>query len=177
MIRKATQTDIDKIVEIYQKIFDDEEAGRNTTGWIRGIYPSRETAEQALSRGDLFVLEDEDDGEVCAAGIVNQAQVDVYAKAAWKNQVPDEKVMVLHTLVVNPDKKGKGYGKQFIAFYEDFALKNGCPELRIDTNERNSAARKFYAKLNFKEIAVIPTVFNGIPDVNLVCLEKVLQKN
>ena len=31
-----------------------------------------------------------------------------------------------------------------------------------------------YKKLGYREIAVVPTVFNGIPDVNLVLLEKYL---
>ena len=46
--------------------------------------------------------------------------------------------------------------------------------LRMDTNERNLVARKMYKKFDFEEIDVVPTVFNGIPDVNLVLLEKYL---
>ena len=44
----------------------------------------------------------------------------------------------------------------------------------MDTNERNLVARKMYKKLNYEEIDMVPTVFNGIPDVNLVLLEKYL---
>ena len=47
-------------------------------------------------------------------------------------------------------------------------------ELRIDTNARNVAARAMYKKLGYKEIGIVPTVFNGIPDVQLVLLEKYL---
>ena len=46
--------------------------------------------------------------------------------------------------------------------------------LRMDTNVINTAARRFYAKLGFYESGVIGCVFNGIPDVKLVCLEKKL---
>ena len=45
-------------------------------------------------------------------------------------------------------------------------------ELRLDTNERNDRAREMYRKLGYKEIGIVPTVFNGIPNVNLVLLEK-----
>ena len=48
----------------------------------------------------------------------------------------------------------------------------GCRELRIDTNARNAAARAMYAGLGYREIAVVPTTFNGIPGVDLVLLEK-----
>ena len=44
----------------------------------------------------------------------------------------------------------------------------------MDTNERNHVARNMYEKLNYEEIDIVPTVFNGIPDVNLVLLEKYL---
>ena len=59
-------------------------------------------------------------------------------------------------------------------FYEDYALSHGCRYLRMDTNERNSRARAMYVKLGYKEIGIVPTVFNGIPGVGLVLLEKAL---
>lgn len=38
-------------------------------------------------------------------------------------------VMVLHTLVVDPDKKRRGYGRAFLDFYENYARENGCAVL------------------------------------------------
>mgnify|MGYP000222635575 FL=1 len=62
--------------------------------------------------------------------------------------------------------------KKLVKFYEDYALSHGCPELRMDTNARNAVARGLYKKLGYKEIGIVPTEFNGIPDVQLVLLEK-----
>ena len=42
--RKATASDIDDVTAIYDAILTEEEAGRTTTGWRRGIYPVRSTA-------------------------------------------------------------------------------------------------------------------------------------
>lgn len=75
--RKAAASDIDAVTAIYDAIHTEEEAGRAATGWKRGIYPVRATAEAALTRGDLFVAEA--DGRVAAAAVLNQIQVDVYA--------------------------------------------------------------------------------------------------
>ena len=55
---------------------------------------------------------------------------------------------------------------------EDYARLNACTELRMDTNARNLAARNLYAKLGYREIGIVSTVFNGIPGVQLVLLEK-----
>lgn len=41
-------------------------------------------------------------------------------------------------------------------------------------NARNTVARSFYRKLGYREIAVVPVTFNGIPGVDLVLLEKYL---
>ena len=173
MIRKAGIRDLDDVDSLYQEIHDAEAAGLITTGWLREIYPIRATAEAAQARGDLFVLEE--DGQILGSGIINQLQVDVYDGAPWKYQAPDDQVCVLHTLVISPAIRGKGYGRAFIRFYEEYAQQHGCTELRIDTNERNLAARAIYSKYGYQEIDIVPTVFNGIPGVNLVLLEKQIQ--
>lgn len=171
-IRKATEHDIDSIAMIYEAIHDEEEKGLAVIGWIRNVYPTRKTAEDGVKRGDLFVLEDE--GAVVAAAVINQIQVAEYRYAEWKHPADDAEVMVLHTLVVDPHRKGRGYGKAFVAFYENHAKEHHCVALRMDTNARNAGARNLYHKLGYKEIGIVSCVFNGIPDVQLVCLEKYL---
>ena len=169
--RKAASVDIPFIAEIYEEIHTEEEAGRVTIGWERGVYPTKATAEAALERDDLFVGVD-DNGNIFGAAIINQQQVDVYEGAAWIYPAKDEEVMVLHTLVISPRYAGKGYGEAFAKFYEDYARDNNCPVLRIDTNERNTRARSMYAKLGYRESDMVPCQFNGIDGVHLVLLEK-----
>ncbi len=171
-IRKALESDIDSIEAIYERIHDVEEQGLSTVGWIRGVYPTRSTAEEALARGDLFVMVDND--KVVAVAVINQIQVSEYANATWKHDATNEEVMVLHGLAVDPLEKGRGLGRAFVAFYEDYAKQNGCSALRMDTNVKNSRARKLYQSLGYEEVGVVLCVFNGILDVELVCLEKYL---
>lgn len=173
MIRKATHEDIPAIAAIYDEIHSREAAGEVTTGWLRDVYPVRSTAEAALERGDMFVQEDEE-GRIIGTGIINQIQVDVYADGHWQYPAEDHEVMVLHTLIIAGHVKGSGYGSEFLHFYESYAMDNGCKYLRLDTNARNIAARSFYKKHGYTEIGIVPTVFNGIPGVDLVLLEKKL---
>ena len=202
-IRTAEFSDLDAVSRIYNDIHTAEEAGICTIGWLRDVYPTRKTAEDAISRQDLFVLEEDESGSalddeisngvfegssdgipdktsdrisgrIVGAAIINQIQVDVYADAPW--EFDTDQVCVLHTLVISPEAAGKGYGTAFVSYYENMALEHGLPELRIDTNARNTAARKMYHKLGYKEIAVVPVTFNGIPGVDLVLLEKNLDR-
>ena len=172
MIRKAVRNDLEAVIRLYDEIHDAEESGLITTGWKRGIYPSGDSALAALERDDMFVLEE--NGHILGCGIINGIQVDVYAGAPWRHNVPDSQVCVLHTLVISPAARGQGCGRAFLAFYEAYAAEHGCPELRIDTNERNAAARAMYHKHGYREIGIVPTVFNGIRGVSLVLLEKYL---
>lgn len=174
MIRKATMGDIDNIEAIYNRIHDEEEAGRMTIGWNRKIYPVRQTAIDAVNRDDLFVQEIDD--KIVAAAIINQVQVPEYAECEWEYNAAEEEeeIMVLHTLVVDPQVNGRGYGKAFVKYYEEYAVEHGCNYLRMDTNVKNANARQLYAKLGYKEPGIVSCVFNGIPDVKLVCLEKKL---
>lgn len=170
--RRATMRDLDRIAEIYAEIHDAEEAGRTTIGWVRAIYPTRATAETAIKAGIMYV--EEADGRIVAAAKIDQQQVPEYADAAWTQDAPEDKVLVLHALVVSPAESGRGYGSAFVRFYEDCARERGCPYLRMDTNEKNRAARALYHKLGYAEIGIVSCVFNGIPGVRLVCLEKTL---
>ena len=172
MFRKATAADIDRIAQIYEEIHTEEEAGRATIGWIRGVYPVRKTAEIAVEKGEMFV--EEADGVIVAAAKINQVQEECYSGGNWVYPAAAEEVLVLHTLVVSPEVKGGGYGTAFVAFYEDLARNMGCKYLRMDTNAKNTAARRLYQKLGYRESGIVPTVFNGIPGVNLVLLEKKL---
>ena len=168
--RKATLEDLDCISGIYDRIHDGIENGQLVIGWKRDIYPTRETARAAIIAGDMFV--ELDNGVIVASGRINQEQVDVYSDVTWDYPAPDDKVMVLHTLTVDPVSMRKGYGSAFVAFYEDYASEHGCPYLRMDTNGMNTVARKLYNTLGYKEVGIVPCVFNGIPGVPLVMLEK-----
>ena len=172
MIRLAIHDDVDGIVAIYDAIHTLEEAGAASIGWNRAIYPTAATARDALARGDMYV--DEQDGHIVAAAIINRIQPDGYDRAAWTLDVPPSKVLVLHTLVVDPARAHRGHGRAFVAFYEQMARELGCLALRMDTNARNTRARALYASLGYTEVDIVPTTFNGIPGVQLVCLEKVL---
>ena len=163
MIREASPVDLDAIARI----------GKVKLGWKSGLYPVRATAEEAIRRRDMFVFEE--DGQILAAAIINKTQVDVYKGANWSFEADDDEVCVLHTLVVEPSCSGHGVGSRFVEFYEKYALSRHCTVLRIDTNAINSAARRLYAKLGYREADIVPCVFNGIPNVNLVLLEKKLK--
>ena len=168
-IRRAVPADEDAVTQLYEEVFDAQDRSALFVGWVRGIYPTRDTVRTGIAAHDFFVLET--DGIIAAAGRINRTQMPEYAHIDWQYTAPDEKVCVLHTLAVRPCCGGRSLGPEFIAFYHRYAAECGSPYLRIDTNEKNTRARAMYNKLGYREAGMIPTVFNGIPDINLICLE------
>ncbi|UKI35645.1 MAG: hypothetical protein L6V93_16250 [Clostridiales bacterium] len=74
-------------------------------------------------------------------------------------------------LLLTRPRRGKGCGAAFVKFYEEVALDNGCPFLRMDTNEKKTKTRAdFTQKLGYDEVGIVPCNFNGIEGVGLVCL-------
>lgn len=172
IIRKASAADLPAVAAIYEAIHDCEASGLCTTGWMRGVYPTLATVQAAFDRNDLFVIEAEE--RLLACAVINQQQMDAYAGAPFMYPADPNEVMVLHTLAVDPAFARKGYGKAFVKFYERFAQEQGCSVLRMDTNARNASARRLYNRLGYREAAIVPCVFNNIPGVELVLLEKKL---
>lgn len=172
MIRKAEVEDIPGITQIYSDILNLEVMRKGHTGWVKGIYPSEKTALGSIKMEEMYVMEE--NGEIVASARLNQKQIGSYSMAKWEYDAPADEVMLIHTLTVSPSKTGQGYGSAFIKFYEDFAREHGCRYLRMDTNEINKPARALYKKLGYKEVGIVPCNFNGIKDVRLVCLEKLL---
>lgn len=79
--RKATRYDISAAAKIYDRIIDEQEQGKITVDWVRGVYPTEKDAESAFERGELFVCEY--NGEIVASAVINQKQSDAYSKADW----------------------------------------------------------------------------------------------
>ena len=98
MVRKATEADIPAVTAIYDALLDREEQGLLSTGWTRGVYPTEQTARDALRAGTLYVMERE--GRVTAAAKIDQSQMEQYSRCRWQHDAPPEQVLVLHTLVV-----------------------------------------------------------------------------
>jgi len=174
MIRKATKEDIKRVTEIYEDVHTMEELGDIVIGWQRDVYPTRWTAEDAVVREDLYVLESPD-GEIVASAIINNKQVDgVYDRGDWKYEADDNEVLVLHTLTVSPNHMRKGYAGEFLRYYEAMATIGNCKALRLDTGSRNRLARRMYESYGYREAGIIQCEFNGLEGVNLVLLEKKL---
>ena len=172
-IRKAVIEDVDAVTDIYNKIHILEEAGLVSIGWDSKVYPIRATAEKALLNETLFVMTIND--VVVASAIINQEQPLAYSSMAWRFPAPDDKVGVLHTLVVDPDFGKRGLGKAFVSFFENYCKEQDYAVVRLDTQLKNTGPFNMYLNLGYKLAGICDTPFQNLPyNVELAMFEKKL---
>lgn len=174
MIRKAhTIDDVESVSDIYDLIHTQEEYGAVSIGWKRGIYPILQTALQALDNDTLFVMCINE--RVVASAIINQHQPEGYSTADWHYAADENKVGVLHTLVVHPDFSRQGLGKEFVAFFESYCRDLGYDVVRLDTQVKNKRPFNLYPKLGYRLANIKEVRFQGLPEtVELAMFEKKL---
>lgn len=170
-IRKATFNDIDSVAGIYKKTHNLEEVGKVSIGWNSKIYPIRETALNALKADTLYVMVI--NAEVIASAIINQEQPSAYSSMGWSFPAPDDKVGVLHTLVVDPDFGKRGLGKAFVSFFENYCKEQDYAVVRLDTQVKNTGSFNMYLNLGYRLAGICNTPFQNLPyNVELAIFEK-----
>lgn len=172
IIRKAqTIEDVESVSKIYDKIHKQEEDGIFSIGWKRNIYPVKETAQRALEIETLFIMSIGD--KVVASAIIDQHQPEGYSNVEWQYVVSENKVGVLHTLVVHPDFSRQGIGKEFVAFFESYCKELGYEVVRLDTQVKNIRPYNLYPKLGYRLAGIKDVPFQNLSEkVELAMFEK-----
>lgn len=159
ILREAVASDLDDIEKGYQEHFAHERKYGAYTVFQEGIYPTRKVAETALQNRALYVCEE--NGAVLGSIILDRQQPDEYKKIDWKTKAPDEKVSVIHLLMVRPSAVGKGAGTSLVNYVIDIARKRSCIAVRLDTGGQNIPAASLYKKLGFRLAATAAMKVGG----------------
>ena len=145
--RQAIVSDLDSIEAGYIEHFAHEKKYGAYTIFQEGVYPTREVAETALQIRALYVYEE--NGVVLGSVILDGQQPEEYKKIEWPSNSPNEKVMVIHLLMVRPSAAGKGIGSLIVNYAVDMAKQLAYAAVRLDTGEQNVPAASLYKKLGF----------------------------
>lgn len=159
MIRLAELTDLDGVEEGYMEHFAHEREHGAYTVFREGVYPTRKDAEKALREGALFVYEE--NGVVLGSVILDSSQPEEYRKVDWPSRLEDDRVKVIHLLMVRPGAAGKGIGSALINYASELAGQQSCAVIRLDTGAQNIPAAALYQKLGFQLAATASMKVGG----------------
>jgi len=149
MIRKATYTDIEKILTltnacakymISNKIFQWNE-----------YYPNKFAFENDIKRNELYILEKRSEFIACIA--ISTFMDKEYNSVKWLTK--NKNNIYIHRLAVHPKHQGEGFAQQLMDFAEGFAMKNNYTSIRLDTFSQNKRNQKFYELRNYKRLGNI----------------------
>lgn len=176
MLRQAVAADLDHIEEGYQEHFLHEREHGAFTVFQEGVYPTIEDAKRALLAGALFVCEE---SNILAGSIIaDTRQPDEYGKIDWPSRAADEKVMVIHLVLVRPGMAGKGIGSSLVNYALETAKQRSCEAVRLDTGSQNTPAVSLYRKLGFELAGTASMKVGGlIAHAGHLFFEKTLCRN
>jgi GNAT superfamily N-acetyltransferase len=100
-----------------------------------------------INEGELLLLRD--GAAICGGCIVGRAPYE-----AWEGH--PEPAVYLHKLAVSRAASGAGFGRQIVAFAEQWARGADRSLLRLDCWDGSDALRSFYRGLEFRELERAP---------------------
>ena len=144
----ATQNDFDAIIAFYGDVTVRTPDMTVYARWSKGKHPTEEGISAYINEGSMYIYRER--GVIVGAMAVTMYQGEDYHAIDWSQQVPDEKVAVIHILAVSPDAQGKGFGSEMIREAIRLAQNNGMQAIRLDALASNTPAHKIYERLGFE---------------------------
>lgn len=144
MIQKATLSQLPRIMEIYGQARTFMAKTGNPDQWGTA-YPTEEMIRQDILNGKSYVNLEGDHIRAVFYFAVEEDPTYGYIEGAWCNDRP---YGVIHRIAVG--QNGKGVAAECFRFaYEQ------CPNLRIDTHEKNIPMQRCLAKNGFQRCGII----------------------
>ncbi|GGG37688.1 GNAT family N-acetyltransferase [Bizionia arctica] len=166
MIRKATNKDIDTILEITQAcgLFLTD---MGVFQWNES-YPNKNIFEKDVLRNELYVLEYQ--SNIIGCMVLSTLMDEEYLPVKWLTK--NKNNLYIHRLAIHPNQQRKGFAKKLMDFAEAFAMKNSFKSVRLDTFSENINNQKFYELRRYKRLGEI--YFPNQSKSSFYCYELVL---
>ncbi|RZW57932.1 MAG: GNAT family N-acetyltransferase [Flavobacteriaceae bacterium] len=149
MIRKATASDIDSIVEI-SKACAQHMIDNKIFQW-NADYPNKHAFEEDLNQDQLYVTATSDSVMGCV--VISEIMDEEYKAIDWLT--PSGNQFYIHRLAVHPDLQGQGLAQELMAFAENLGRKENMDSIRLDTFSKNERNQKFYEQRGYKRLGNI----------------------
>ncbi len=141
-IRKATENDLDEIMEIISEVQDEMKKDNNPQWNKEDDYPNRNKFLSDINNNALYVYEDKIIKGFMAITI-DQGDYNDLLKTSNK------KAYVLHRLAIKKEYRNEGIASKLFQFAESLAKENNIELLKGDTEKSNIKMNKLFNKLGF----------------------------
>ena len=139
ILREAIAADAQAIARLYQTLVPRD----------RNMHVTPERIGQIASDANNFLFVLEEEGAVQATAFLTLCMDPMYGALPYA---------VLENVVVDPDRRGNGYGRFIVENIEAFCWRHGCTKIMLFSSTFRSAAHLFFSRLKFahdKKIAFV----------------------
>mgnify|MGYP003251072982 CR=1 FL=1 len=172
-VRLAGPEHLDAVAQLYDALTDYLESHVNYPGWGKDIYPTRETAEEGLQSGALYVCMVA--GAVAGTCILDGIQPERYANVSWQAGNRPDEVLVVHTLAVYPAYFRRGISETLLQFTDQYARQNGKTSIRLDVLPSNTPGVSLYRKNGYQLAGELCLQRGPWDQAPFYCFEKIIR--
>ena len=142
-IRLAKIEDLPQILTLLELCIRhmDEKGIQQWPDW----YPNEDIIRSDITKNELFVAEDE--GKICGIVTLSPEIPEEYNSINWK--INAKSINSIHRLALHPTFKSSGIAQKLMAYAEQIAKENNYDCIRLDTYSLNTAANRFYSKIEY----------------------------
>lgn len=162
IIEKGTTKDIDELEKLYDDLNEYLESNINYPGWIKGIYPIRQTAINGIAKNNLFILRI--DNEIAGSVILSHEPEEAYSQVTWGIEANYKDIIVIHTFAVHPNYMKNGLGRVLMDFAKRYSIEQKIKTIRLDVSIHNTPAIALYEKCGYRYVGTVDLGLN-IPDL------------
>ncbi|MDU1892203.1 MAG: GNAT family N-acetyltransferase [Dysgonomonas sp.] len=160
IIERGNTLHIDELEMLYNELNDyfASVSPFNYPGWIKHIYPIRETAAKGIEEQSLFVAKIDD--TIAGSVILNHTPEDAYSRVKWLIDADYKDILVVRTLVVHPAFLKRNVAASLMAFAKQYAIDQKVRSIRLDVSVDNTPAIALYEKMGYR---YVDTIDLGLP--------------
>ena len=146
---KPEVNETEAVFAFYNTLIDGMEGMEYHPKWKKGIYPDEGWLYSSMEKGELYIAEETETGEILAAMVINGSQNDGYAGAEWQYPAEEGEYYVIHALGVAVKHMRRGIGSAMVAEALRLANAHGKKTVRLDVIDGNLPAGKLYTGMGF----------------------------
>ncbi len=148
IIKKCDLSHLNILTKFYTEVVDYLVKTVNYPRWMPGVYPCKDSIEDAIKSGFQYGAFDLQ-GNLLGAFVFNDDPAGNYDVGDWKKELKSGEYMVIHTLATRIGGYGKGVATQMVKFCINEAKNRGYEAIRLDVVPDNYPAIKLYEKCGF----------------------------
>ena len=147
------KADVSELENLYNDLNDFLESSINYPGWKKGVYPTREHAENDIAEQTLYVAKH--NGKIVGSIVLNHEPEADPVKGKWMVEASADEYLAVHRLVVHPGYLRCGIGVELLNYADRLAKAKNMKAIRLDVYEGNAAAIKTYEKCGYTYIDTV----------------------